>query len=158
MKSFKTLLFSTFLGCMILMFTAQVHAQATPDKGQAALGVMIGEPTGVSFKYWKSNKNAFDLGLAWSLQGNDAISIHGDYLWHSWLDVDKGRLALHYGVGARAWFAENASAAGVRIPLGLNYLFADAPIGLFVEIAPIIDIVPDTDADGSGGIGARFYF
>ena len=135
-----------------------VQAQAVPEKGQKAVGVMIGEPTGISFKAWNSSKTAFDLGLTWSLQSNDAIGIHADHLWHTWLDVDSGNLAFQYGVGLRTWFADGASAAGVRIPVGFNYLFEDAPIGLFLEIAPVIDILPDTDADGNGAIGARFYF
>lgn len=135
-----------------------VLAQSQSDRGKTGIGVVIGEPTGLSMKFWQNSRNAFDLGAAWSLSGNDAISIHGDYLWHSWLDADQGDLALYYGIGARAWFTENNSAAGARIPLGINYLFEDSPVGLFVEIAPVIDFVPDTEADGSGGFGVRFYF
>lgn len=146
------------IGFFTFTVADSANAQTSTNRGQAALGAMIGEPTGVSFKYWKGNSQAFDLGLAWSLQGNDAVSIHGDYLWHSWLQADQGNLALYYGIGARAWFTDNDSAVGLRIPIGLNYLFEDAPIGLFVEAAPIIDFIPSTDADGSGGIGARFYF
>lgn len=118
---------------------------------------MIGEPTGLSLKYWNGSNNAYDIGLAWSLQGNDAISIHGDYLFHSWLKVNEGKLAIHYGVGARAILA-NDSAIGLRIPVGINYLLETAPLGFFLEIAPIIDIIPSTDANGSGGIGVRYYF
>lgn len=158
--NFKKTLLYTFIAALITVsFSVDTNAQATAEKGQNALGIMIGDPTGISFKNWTSSKTAFDIGAAWSLENRDAISIHGDYLWHSYLDVDKGNLAFYYGIGARALFIENAdSRIGARVPLGFNYLFADAPLDLFVEIAPILDLVPDTDLNGDGAIGLRFYF
>ncbi len=47
---------------------------------------------------------------------------------------------------------------GVRIPVGLKYYLAKQSIDLFVEIVPVLDIVPDTDFDVDAAIGARFYF
>ena len=149
---------SAFILIIITSLSFQTtKAQTSTEKGQLGLGVIIGEPTGLSLKYWNGSKNAFDLGVAWSLQGNDAISIHGDYLFHHWLNVKEGKLAIHYGVGARGIFADD-SAIGLRIPVGLNYLLESAPLGFFIEIAPIIDIIPSTEADGSSGIGVRYYF
>lgn len=144
---------------LTLGFSFDSNAQTKAAKGQKALGLMIGDPTGLTFKNWTSSKTAFDVGAAWSLENNDAISLHADYLWHSWLNVDKGGFAFYYGIGARVLFIENAdSRIGARIPLGFNYLFADAPLDLFVEIAPIVDLIPDTDANGDGAIGIRYYF
>ncbi|MEQ9265690.1 MAG: hypothetical protein RLN81_10745, partial [Balneolaceae bacterium] len=70
----------------------------------------------------------------------------------------RGNLALYYGIGARVLLTDNDSVFGARIPLGINYLLADAPIDFFIEIAPIVNVIPDTDADGDGAIGVRFYF
>jgi hypothetical protein len=42
--------------------------------------------------------------------------------------------------------------------VGLAYAFADVPIDLFLEVAPILNVVRDTEFDLEGGIGARFYF
>jgi hypothetical protein len=157
MNSTKSILSILSLFC-VLFFSANLQAQATPEKGAVGIGVMIGEPTGVSLKFWNSSSRAYDLGVAWSFSGNDAISLHGDYLWHKWLDSEKGELAFHYGLGARALVTENNSAAGLRVPVGISYLIQDTPIELFVEVAPVINVLPDTDADGVGGLGARFYF
>ena len=41
--------------------------------------------------------------------------------------------------------------------VGLSYMFADAPFDLFVEIVPILDLVPDTDFDLNAAIGVRWY-
>ncbi len=155
----KTLLFSIALAFIATTFSVGTQAQTKAEKGQNAIGIMIGDPTGISFKHWTSYKTAFDAGAAWSLESNDAISLHGDYLWHTYFDVDKGSLAFYYGIGARALFIENAdSRIGARIPLGFNYLFEEVPLDLFVEIAPIVDLVPDTDLNGDGALGVRFYF
>ena len=47
---------------------------------------------------------------------------------------------------------------GIRIPLGVDYIFAESPFDVFVEIAPILNLVPETEFDWSGGVGARFWF
>ncbi len=155
----KSLLYTLTICFLTVCFSLDAQAQARAEKGQKALGVMIGDPTGISFKNWTSSKTAFDLGAAWSLENNDAISLHADYLWHSFMNVDKGALAFYYGIGARALLIENGdSRIGIRVPLGFNYLFADAPLDLFVEIAPIIDLAPSTDLNGDGVIGVRYYF
>lgn len=155
---FKKLSFSAL--CIIAfsgIFSATAMAQNEPQKGNAGLGVMLGSPSGISFKYWKSSKQALDAGLAWNFAGEDAISIHGDYLWHSWLDSDKGDLAIYYGIGAQALLSDNSS-VGARIPIGLTYLMEEAPLDLFLEIAPIFEVMPNTEFEGSGGLGVRFYF
>jgi hypothetical protein len=46
----------------------------------------------------------------------------------------------------------------VRIPLGVNYTFEDGRFDVFVEIAPIFNVIPETSFGLSGGVGARFYF
>lgn len=135
-------------------------AQANPEGGQNfGIGLMLGEPTGISVKSWNRDRTAFGIGAAWSLSGrNEAIHLHADYLVHSWFSgVDRGRLAFYYGIGGRIIFADDAT-AGVRIPLGLNYVFENAPFDLFVEAVPILDLTPDTELAGNGAVGIRYYF
>lgn len=47
---------------------------------------------------------------------------------------------------------------GIRIPVGLAYLFADIPVDIFAELAPVVNITSDTGFDLTGGIRARYYF
>ncbi len=133
------------------------HAQdADKDLG---IGFIAGEPTGLSLKSWTGNNNAFDLGLAWSFGRYDAVNIHSDYLWHNYGafgNIDSGELALYYGIGGRVVLS-NDSRIGARIPVGINYLIDDSPIGLFFEVAPILNVAPGTNFDVDGGIGVRFY-
>lgn len=123
------------------------------------LGIILGEPTGLSAKLWTGNANAFDFAAAWSFKGEGHLLLQADYVWHSFnlISVSSGKLPLYYGIGGRVILADDPL-LGVRIPIGLNYLFASAPIDIFVEIVPILDLVPSTDFDLGGGIGARFWF
>jgi hypothetical protein len=156
MKSIKKFTICSIVFVFTAILSSNVMAQNT-DGGHTGLGVMLGEPTGISLKSWNNSRTAFDLGLAWSLSGKDAVHIHGDHLWHKWLDVENGNLAFYYGIGARAVFSDDTY-FGARIPFGLNYLIEDSPVGLFFEVAPIVDFLPDTDGDANGGIGIRYYF
>ena len=47
---------------------------------------------------------------------------------------------------------------GIRIPIGLSYMFGDDPFDIFVEVVPILDLVPDTDFDLNAAIGFRWFF
>ena len=157
MKTIKATLLITLFALVFSLNASDAKAQASTDDGQMALGVILGDPSGISLKYWMGSNNAIDAGLAWSFQGADAIGLHADYLWHKWLDVEKGSLALYYGVGAKTWIGDDFG-LGVRIPVGLNYLFAEAPLDLFVEVVPALNVIPSTDFNGNGGLGVRFYF
>jgi hypothetical protein len=110
---------------------------------------------------WASQSTAFDIGLAWSFSGSGHFHIHGDYLFHrfSVFDVSEGSLPLYFGIGGRILLRDNADdKIGVRIPVGIEYFFEGAPIAVFGELVPILDLAPDTDFEINGGLGVRFYF
>jgi hypothetical protein len=122
------------------------------------LGIILGEPTGLSGKLWTTNTNAFDFAAAWSFKGDGHMLLQADYVWHNTLTrASSGQLALYYGIGGRVIFSDDPN-AGVRIPIGLDYQFTTAPIDIFIELAPILDVIPETDFDLGGGLGVRFWF
>lgn len=145
-----TILAFTFLSGFI------AHIEAQSRYSDTELGVILGEPTGLSLKLWQSNNSAFDAALAWSFSGNEAVHLHADYLRHNWLDVESGSLALYYGIGGRVLLADN-SKLGARIPVGLQYILPETRLSLFFEVAPTLNLIPDTDFDVSGGMGIRFF-
>lgn len=121
------------------------------------LGLIFGNPTGISAKYFMNEKNAVDGALAWSL-GGDWMQIHADYLWHFYvLDVNKGELPLYVGAGAKVGIGDDFH-LGIRVPLGIAYHFSSAPLDIFLEIVPGMDLTPDTEFEIDGGIGIRYYF
>jgi hypothetical protein len=151
---------------MMLLLVARVEAQEG-----FGLGVIVGEPTGISFKKWLNKEHAIDAAAAWSFSENDSFQFHADYLFHNFSLLKTGdiggRLPLYVGVGGRVKLEghdhdngrnRHDALVGVRVPFGISFLFNKVPVDLFAEIVPILDVAPDTDFDINGAIGARFYF
>jgi hypothetical protein len=136
-----------------------VLAGSAASQGNFGIGIIVGEPTGVSAKLWLTERTAVDMAAAWSFSDEEAFHLHADYLLHNFdlINVEQGRLPIHFGIGGRLKF-EDESRFGVRIPVGLTYIFDSAPIDIFFEVVPILDLIPDTDFTANAAIGARFYF
>jgi hypothetical protein len=139
----------------IIIFSGYSFSQ---DKKIGA-GIILGEPTGLSFKYWLTEKTALDAGLAWSFLDENAFQIQADYLIHNFnlIKVSKGKLPFYFGIGGRLKFSTDVI-LGVRVPLGLAYLFDNEPFDVFLEIVPILDLLPKTDFTISAAIGGRYFF
>jgi len=144
---------------LIGMIAVMIFAGSAASQGNFGLGIILGEPTGVSAKLWITDRSAVDMAAAWSFSDEEAFHLHADYLLHNFdlISVSKGRLPIHFGVGARVKF-QDESALGIRVPVGLTYIFDGAPIDIFFEIVPILDLIPDTEFEANAAIGARFFF
>ena len=144
---------------LIAVAALMVFAGSAAAQGNFGLGIILGEPTGVSGKLWLTDRTAVDMAAAWSFSDEEAFHLHADYLLHNFdlISVSQGRLPIHFGVGARVKF-EDESKLGVRVPVGLTYIFDGAPLDIFFEIVPILDLIPDTEFDANAAIGIRFYF
>lgn len=147
-------LFTSFV-CIILFGVSQLAA-AQNRPGNTELGIILGEPTGISLKVWQSNSTAFDVAIAWSFGRHESVHIHADYLIHEPLEVDRGSLMLYYGIGARAILADNPK-FGARIPVGLQYIIPSSRLSIFFEVAPLLDLIPATKFGVNGGLGIRYF-
>lgn len=144
---------------LALLFVVLVMTSSTAV-ARTGVGIIAGEPTGFSAKRWLSDETAVDLATGWSLTNGD-FYLHCDYLWHRIVqDTRAGAsVPLHFGAGGRLLIRDDAdSKLGVRFPVGLSFPLQDGRFDIFVEIAPILNLVPDTEFDLSGGVGARYYF
>lgn len=160
----------TFLVMALLALAVTGQAQ---DR-KFGLGLIIGEPTGISLKYYTSADRALDGAIAWRLWRGRAFHIHADHLWHnrSLINVSSGSFPLYYGVGVRLqlwndryWYRgrywdDDRSRAdlGIRFPVGIAYEFANAPLDVFLELVPVLDLIPDTHVEFNGAIGLRYWF
>lgn len=136
------------------------------------LGIIIGEPTGISAKLWTSNDNAFDFGLGWSVGGDrigryggtytggNRVHMHMDYLWHAFNAIHSSeRFPLYYGIGGRLNSGGGyQSSFAVRGVLGIAWLPRETPIDVFLEIAPSLQLTPSTGFGIDAGLGARYFF
>jgi hypothetical protein len=134
-------------------------------------GIMVGDPTGLAWKAWVGGDRALAGGLAWSFVDEGYFHVHADLLFHKMdlIPVGKGQLPLYFGPGLRlrAWGDEDRNDGkgndgrtdlGVRFPVGLAYLFDGAPVDVFLEVVPTLDLIPRTDFDLDAAIGARYWF
>jgi hypothetical protein len=104
---------------------------------------------------------AIDGGIGWKSSGDNDFHIYADYLFHMYdlIKIRHGKLPLYFGGGLRFINRDNGDDKfGARIPVWVEYLFEDVSLGAFFELAPIINVTPDTDFDLEGGIGIRFFF
>ena len=140
---------------IISLFSLGVFAQ---DSG-LGLGLIFGEPTGLSAKMWTSEKTALDAAVAWSFAGVGWLHVHADFLIHNYdlISVSKGALPVYFGLGAFVSFASDLG-LGARVPFGLAYQFEGAPVDIFAEIVPGLSLLPGIDFYIGGGIGVRYFF
>ena len=152
----------------LILAAAAVNANALENKAdEFGLGFLLGEPTGLSLKYWIDDERAIDGALAWALSENDAFQLHSDYLIHNFELSNSEQWPVYYGLGALLMFKDDAgrrhdnheTVFGFRIPLGISYLFEEnTPYEFFFEIAPVLEVAPDVDLDFNASVGLRFYF
>ena len=131
------------------------------DDRTFGIGVIAGEPTGITGKYMLNENNAIDAGVGWKTSGDSEFHIYADYLFHihDLIKVSKGALPVYVGGGLRYVDRdEKDNKFGIRIPVGLEYLFENVSLGAFAELVPVLNLSPDTDFDLEGGVGIRFYF
>ncbi len=125
-------------------------------------GLIIGEPTGASVKYWLNDTMAVDGAAGWSWHNHTDFYLHSDVLWHDFdlLPVAQGQLPVYFGLGGLVRFrdANNDNQVGIRVPVGISYIFANAPVDVFAELAPALDVAPNVRGEMMGGVGIRYWF
>lgn len=158
-----------------VMITMPVIACAQGPRGNnAGFGIILGEPLGLTAKFWLNRENALQAHLGASYFG--APRLQADYLWH--LNVFNSQVVKllagpgvgigfgHEGSGfwykekgQKYWYyREDASfGLGVRVITGLNIIPKNTPIEIFVELGPNIGIYPGFGVGLDAGVGIRFY-
>ncbi len=157
-KIIKLLLF-----CNLWIFISSANANTANVPGynqKFGFGVILGEPTGLTAKYFSNPDNAVDMGLAYSF--SDYMLVYGDKIWH-WSDAFSGkhddfvkRLSPYMGVGAGIFLGKK-SIFDVRVPFGISWMPIKPTLELFLELVPALRLAPSTGADFGGGIGVRIY-
>ncbi|HEX3020328.1 MAG TPA: hypothetical protein VHP36_08490 [Chitinispirillaceae bacterium] len=147
----------------ILILTLQTQAQDTivmRSTPRFEIGALLGEPIGLSLKFWHGTITATDLSAAWSFTENGVFEMHLDFLVHPFnlRAITQGNnFPFYIGAGFAArvgddWFL------GARLPIGVEYMFNSFPLSIFGEVAPQWQFFPDDDFVLSGGVGIRLLF
>lgn len=157
-------------GALALLFVLATGAARAQEQNDFGIGAILAEPTGLSAKYWMNPHEAIDFAAAWSFSRYTSFEFHADYLIHRYdlfrdIDTTVGKPALYFGLGGRLKLGDNGAPGnegddrlGIRVPVGMTYLFAKAPFDVFGELVPVLDLAPDTKLDLNAAVGGRFYF
>lgn len=138
-----------------------------PERGLFGMGLIVGEPSGLSAKYWVGSDRAIDFAVGVSFFTD--FRAHATYLYH--IDAfDNQRVPLYYGIGGSiagrtgrvADFGSDTRrdrvGLGVRGALGVSYLIPTAPFDLFIEFGSVLIVFPPVALDMDLSVGARYYF
>lgn len=136
---------------------------------EIGVGVMLGNPTGLTFKNWISRKGALAGGLAWDTGSEKSkFYIHMDYLNHQPIQSLSNRAthsSFYYGIGGRVKEVEEVQGTqknqvGIRVPLGLSF-YPGHTNEIFVEGAPVFELSKTANSKKLGVeavLGFRHFF
>ena len=150
------------LAIVAIAGAAEQKRQTVIRPGLFELGVYLGEPTGLSAKYYLNRTNAIEGIAAWAFSQGFLV-VSADYLF-TFPDVVKlegETFPLFIGAGAIARInmgVQPPIEIGARIPLGALYVFRGFPLEISLEVVPVLYLFPDTQFTGMGGIGIRYCF
>ncbi len=134
-----------------------VETLSVSEPARWALGVKIGEPTGVSVKRYLGGRNAFDANVDFVY--GPGFRVGADYLWGlAQLLSDRSTADLNFYLGAGpfvgtlqgpcdgfgGWRREcNGDLyVGGRMPIGLEAVFKRVPVTIGLEVGPGLAFAP----------------
>lgn len=159
------------LVCALLFFavvfsqTAQAQTTGVGLGGQIGVSNGAADPVGLSLKAWTSDRQAFQAATSFAIRddfaGPSFWILQGDYLFHDFeqVSVGDGLMALYVGPGLQLTFVEDRDTdIALRAPLGVSYMLGNAPIDVFAEVAPTLQVAQDSALRFDGAIGFRYFF
>jgi len=161
-------LFVLAVTIFIIISSQSIFAQS-PQGREFGFGIMLGDPTGATLKFWTNYENAFVVDIGSSYFGSPRID--GDYLWH--FNAFRSNIVKLYagpgvaiGLGNGHGFFYNdegfyvrtgGAGLGVRGVFGVNVIPQTTPLEFFFEVGLLVGIAPDFGSAVDAALGLRFY-
>ncbi|MDD5209185.1 MAG: hypothetical protein PHV36_07345 [Elusimicrobiales bacterium] len=143
------------LACLFALGVGPLQAQKAGDFGA---GIVLGNQTGATAKFWLDGSKALDAGLGF----NDNLTLYGDYLWHSlrvFPQPEAGKIPAYIGLGAQIGnSSHNDSSFGLRAVAGVAYWLPRNPLEIFLELVPVVHFSNHGGTDINMDLGLRYYF
>ncbi|MGA2297953.1 MAG: hypothetical protein ABSG15_10435 [FCB group bacterium] len=163
---------SIFLIIILLIIEIFPLKSQGPRGKDFGFGLLLGDPLGLTIKYWTNQENALDAYLGESYFG--ATRIGADYLWH--FDAFNSKvvkmyagpgLTIGFGNGRYYFYNEDhdrfyyrsdeGTGFGGRVILGINIIPRRTPIEIILEAGVLVGISPAFGTAIDTGLGIRFY-
>ena len=157
---------SVFL--LTILLTGATFAQKRPGWG---FGMTLGDPTGFTVKYNSTKYNSWNFTLGSSYFGG--LRLGADYLWH-FNPFNSNNVIMHVGFGGVIGFGESHSIVfynsnrhfylhedetgiGIRGVVGIDYYPVSSPLEIFIEMGPLLGLVPRAGSAFDVAMGLRYY-
>ena len=144
------------------------------DKGNFGVGIILGEPTGITAKLYLKDDVAVQGAVGSAFIGG-GLQLHGDYVFHPYILQSRpsfvlpvycgpGVRLIHYTSGRNdpSGASSSAFALGVRGVAGLLFDFKTVPLDAFIEVAGVLEYEFRSGAGFAlrlnAGAGVRYYF
>ncbi len=171
MKKLSLIVCAALSAALLMLATVSLSAQG-PQNRDFGFGIVLGEPSGGTVKFWLNKQNAIAASIGASYFGSPRLG--GDYLWHFnafnspvvTMYAGPG-VALGFGRGKGFWYKEGkdrffvreGSDVGfaIRGIFGVNIIPRNTPLEIFLELGPLVGVTPDFGSAFDAAIGVRFY-
>lgn len=171
MKNLLNMIRTAIVLSMFVVATLDAVAQSPRNK-DFGFGIILGEPTGGTVKFWLNRENAITASIGASYFGSPRLG--ADYLWHfdafssSVVKLYAGPgLAIGFGEGKGFWYKEGKDRFWVREGsetgfafrgiFGVNVVPRNTPLEIFFELGPLVGVTPDFGSAFDAAVGVRFY-
>jgi hypothetical protein len=150
----------SFVIAAVLAVGLAPTSPARADGGPFGVGLVVGEPTGVTGAYHLSERLRIDAALGIDLFDDNVLYVHADLLFVLPDLLSSGTASLRPYLGPGAFVVEAGGDVGLggRGPIGLSLELRRAPVEIFLELALSVLLVPDVHGDIGGALGFRYYF
>ncbi|MGE5085943.1 MAG: hypothetical protein ACM3MG_06540 [Bacillota bacterium] len=157
------MLFRKSLAAMTLTLTILIANSAHAEN---ALGIVIGDPTGLSGRFNMDAEHSLEGALAITSEHYHGLHLHGTYLWdqaRTFHLQNSHPVYMYYGLGARIISIDRGDhdgdiALAARAPIGLLIKINNPNLEFFGELAAALNVTPNVNADLDVGIGCRIRF
>lgn len=161
----KLIFFAMAMGATLLAglcARAQEPGDVNDYVHRLGLGFELGEPIGITAKYFLSDYLAADGAAGWSPFSHSVGEFHADLLVHDFnlLTPASGSAPVYIGGGIMGRLRDDGRSdlAGFRLPIGVSYMFENTSMSIYAEIAPVAIFAPFARAEIDGDVGIRFWF
>lgn len=143
----------------ILALAVSLGVAKTASAQDFGLGLMVGEPTGLSAQFALTGADALNGAVGFNILDEGRLYIHLDYIrtLAELASTSSVVIPFYFGIGGFVAADKNAS-VGARVPFGIQFDFTSAPIHIFAEIAFRLRLIEDIKAGAAGALGFRYFF
>jgi hypothetical protein len=146
---------------IVLLLIAMIFGGLYAQDAGLGIGTNVGEPLGLSAKYWLNNQNSIEATLGYSyLKTNGALDISAVYNYtnYNYISIFEKKFHFNYGLG----FSYSTNFAGnyifgVKTTAQIFSYILESPTDYYFNVSPILGLFPKVNLYMDVNLGIRYY-